>query len=183
VIMVLCIVCSVLVYKYYGDDIKDHWKNFLSLFSGTLIEIAEDGYIPPTYFEKFEPQAIDATPFVKSGLFLIFASGLNDYCPASVSSFFDSAWSKVKAFPSHVSSLEHVFSFYGKVVQDLLNSFCEMIGVDKKFAFSTDLYPKATALVNEAEDFIKETRADGHLLVTHAAQLLVSMRQRSPLCC
>lgn len=171
VIMVFSIVCSVLIYKYYGGEIRLHWRNFLSTFSDTMLEVADDGYIPPHYFDKFEPQAVDATPFVKGGLFLIFATGLADFCPLSVTSFFDSTWSKLKSFPSHFSSLENTFSFYGKVIQDMLNSFCEMIGVDKKFAFSTDLYPKATGLVQEVEEFVRETRANDHLLVTHAAQM------------
>ena len=75
VIMVFSTVCSVLIYKYYGEEIRLHWRGFLSTFSDTMLEVADDGYIPPHYFDRFEPQAVDATPFVKGGLFLIFATG------------------------------------------------------------------------------------------------------------
>ena len=55
VIMVFSIVCSVLIYKYYGEEIRLHWRNFLSTFSDTMLEVANDGCIPPHYFDKFEP--------------------------------------------------------------------------------------------------------------------------------
>lgn len=170
-IIVLCTACSFIIYRYYAEDIRSHWKNFVSLFSDTMLEVSEDGYIPPAYFEGFQPQSISVAPFIKSGLFLIFVSGLKDYCTSSVTDFFHDAWGKIRSFPSHFSSLEHTFSFYGKVIEDLLNSFCEMIGIDHKFAFSTDLYPKATQLVKDAEDFIAQTREDEYLLVTNAAQM------------
>ena len=47
VIMVFSIVCSVLIYKYYGEEIRIHWRNFLSTFSDTMLKVADDGCIPP----------------------------------------------------------------------------------------------------------------------------------------
>lgn len=170
-IIVLCTSCSFIVYKYYSDDVRVHWRNFVSLFSDTVLEVSEDGYIPPSYFENFEPQSISVAPFVKGGLFLIFVSGLRDYCSTTVHDFFHDSWGKIRSFPSQLDSLEKTFSFYGKVIEDLLNSFCEMVGIDHKFAFSTDLYPKATQLVKDSEDFISQTREDEYLLVTNAAQM------------
>lgn len=174
-IIVLCTIGSLIVYKYYSDEVKSLWQAFITKFSDSMIEVAEDGYIPPQYFDRFEPQSINVAPFLKAGMFLLFSTGMSDYASESVSDFFSNSWKKIKSFPSHVDSLEKTFQFYGNVIQDMLNSFCDMIGVDHRFAFSTDLYPRATALVRDAEDFIKQTRDDDHLLVTNAAQMCATL--------
>lgn len=170
-LFVLILIVSVIVYQYHSDDIKKMWQDLISRISGSLIEILDDGYIPPSYYENFEPQSFTVGPIIKGLMCMCFVGGMHDFKTSALTDFFEMSWLKVKNFPTRFDSLEKTFHFYSKMVQDTLNSFCELLGTDKKFAFATDLYPDCTLLVDKAERFLKDCRDDDHLLVSSAAQM------------
>ena len=75
-------------------------------------------------------------------------------------------------------SLVRSFSKFSEFLQSFLNSFCELVGIDKKFAFAYDAYPRATELVNEVDEFITASSKDENLLVTRASNVCSALHRR-----
>jgi hypothetical protein len=158
------------IFKYHGPDVKRIFLETVSNFGGTFVEVTKPSDLEEIFGDGYRPQSIQVESILTGCFKIMCLCGLSDFAPTAVVDYFDAFWSTAQRFPHRLNDVNKTFDFYVGLMQDMLNGFCKLLDIDHKFAFKADLYPEATALVQDCERFIQETESNEHLLVSNAAQ-------------